>query len=342
MPQTPQMPSRNNDTLTRKWRRQATRLRRLLRSSRSKDIFIFLLFLCVSYVFWIIMTLNDDTQRDLAVKLEITGVPADITFISEVPQSLQVSVRDKGSVLANYLISGSPTLKLPYKDFTYDEVKDRVVMGEIALDGKVRGLFGTTTQVVTVRPDSLSFIITDRKPSIARVVPEIEATPSTQCVISGPITVTPDSVKVYSARHLPLKTHKVHTVKVNRSGLKDTLQLEVRLQPESGIRMVPDRVTVTVPVEPLISKTREIPVTLLHAPDPSAIVLFPSRVNISYLLPMSLYNSENGVVSVTADYRQRSDSRIPLALESLPAYYRGAELSIDSVEYLIEQKVSHP
>lgn len=335
------MPNRNNNG-NRTWRRQVTRVRRLLRSSRGKDILIFLLFICVSYVFWIIMTLNDDTQRDLAVKFEIAGVPENITFISDVPPTLQVSVRDKGTVLANYVWGGTPSLKVAYKDFVYDEVKDRVVMGELALESKVRGLFGSTTQVVALRPDSLSLIITDKAPTLAKVIPEIEASPASQCVISGPITVSPDTVKVYSARHLPVKARQVRTVKLNRTGLRDTLQLQVRLQPESGIRMVPDRVTVTIPVEPLISKTREVPVTLHHAPDPSAIVLFPSTVKVSYLLPMSLYNSENGVVSVTADFRRRSHARIPLEVGALPGYYQGVELSTDSVEYLIEQKASLP
>jgi len=336
------MPNKSNSGTITTIRRQVVRLRRLLRSSRGKDILIFLLFICVSYVFWIIMTLNDDTQRDLAVKLEISDTPADITFISDVPSSIQVSVRDKGSVLANYLWGGTPTLKINYKDFVYDEVKDRVVMGELALDAKVRNLFGTTTQVVAVRPDSLSFIITTRAPSMAKVSAQVTATAAPQCIISGPITVSPDSVKIYSARHLPIKASQVKTVKINRSGLKDTLAIEVRLQPESGIKMIPDRVTVTIPVEPLISKIREIPVSLLHAPEHSSIVLFPSTVKLSYLLPMSLYNSENGVVSVTADYHKRSYNKIPLTLGALPGYYSGVELSVDSVEYLIEQKASIP
>lgn len=340
MQQTPLMPNKNNNGKKASWRRQLARLRLLLRSSRGKDFFIFLLFICVSYVFWIIMALNDDTQRDLKLNFEITGIPSDVTFITEVPNNIQVSVRDKGSVLVNYLWSGAPSLKIPYKDFAYDEVADRIVMGELALQSRVRSSFGPSTNIINIRPDSLSLIITNRKPSLARVIPQIEASPVAQCVLSGPITVSPDTVKVYSARHLPIKAREIKTMKVVRSGLRDTLKFEVRLQPESGIRTIPDRVTVTIPVEPLISKTRQVPVALLHAPNPSDIVMFPSIVSVSYLLPMSQYNSENGVISVTADYRRRSNSKIPLTLGALPDYYKGVELNTDSVEYLIEQKAN--
>ena len=172
--------------------------------------------------------------------------------------------------------------------------------------------------------------------------PTVEATAASQFVISGPITVTPDTVKVYSARHLRIRPQVVKTAKITRSELKDTLCLEVRLMPEPGTRMEPSKVLVTVPVEPLISKTREVPVQLVHAPGNDAVVLFPSRVRVSYLLPMSLYNSENNVVTVTADYSRHHDGKMPLAIGALPDYYRGVELSTDSVEYLIEPKAAQP
>lgn len=335
------MPSRNNNG-NKSLRRAAVRVRRLLRSSRGKDILIFLLFLGVSYVFWIIMTLNDDMQRDTRVRLEITDVPEGYAFVSEPPPFLQVGIRDKGTVLANYTIGGGRTLKINYSDLTFDESKDRVTLTEQQLNSRLRSLFDPTTQIVSIRPDSLSLIVTDRAPNAARVVADVEATAASQFVISGPITVTPDTVKVYSARHLRIRPHVVKTAKITRSELKDTLCLEVRLMPEPGTRMEPSKVLVTVPVEPLISKNREVSVQLVHAPGNDAVVLFPSRVRVSYLLPMSLYNSENNVVTVTADYSQHHDGKMPLAIGALPDYYRGVELSTDSVEYLIEPKAAQP
>ena len=67
---------------------------RLLRSSRGRDILIFLLFLAVSYGFWVILALNDDMQQDVSVRLEIANVPKGYTFITEPPRELSLSVRD--------------------------------------------------------------------------------------------------------------------------------------------------------------------------------------------------------------------------------------------------------
>lgn len=303
---------------------------------------IFLLFTCVSYVFWVIMSLNDDAQRDLEVHLEITDVPEGVIFISDVPKFLQVNVRDKGTVLAGFSWNGTPGLKLRYDEMTHYPLKDRVAFSEQELTARVRSLFPSTSQVTAIRPDSLSLIVTDRPGSRAIVVPDVQVVPSPQCVISGPITVSPDTVIVYSARHLAAIPRSVKTMTLNRSDLTDTLVAEVRLHPESGVRIVPDRVTVTVPVEPLIAKKRTVPVTLLHGASASthSVVMFPSQVTVSYLLPMSMYSSENSVITVNADFYDRSGSKIPLTLGAVPDYYQGVSLSVDSIEYLIEQKAA--
>lgn len=320
------------------------RVRELLHSSRGKDVIIFLLFTLVSYIFWVIMSLNDDAQRDLEVKLEITDVPNDVFFISAVPKSLTVNVRAKGTMIAGFYWNGTPSLKIRYDELTVYPLKDRVAFPEQELTARVRSLFSSTTQVVSVRPDSLSLIYTDRPGSKSIVIPDIQVNPSPQSVISGPIRVSPDSVTVFAARHLAKIPAEVKTMSISRSGLTDTLVCEVKLRPEPGVRVVPDRVTVTVPVEPLISKTRVVPVTLLNGASAESheVVLFPSQVSVSYLLPMSLYSNESSVISVNADFYKRSGTKIPLFIGSYPSYYQDVSLSVDSIEYLIEQKADFP
>lgn len=313
----------------------------MARSSRGKDVTIFCMFLLVSYVFWVIMSLNDDSQRDLKVKFVIVNKPADVTFISDVPQTLQVAVRDKGTVLTSFSWNGTPTLVLDYERLTAYPDRDRVAMSEQTLNAQVRGLFAATTQVVSIRPDSLSFIITNRPGRKSIVMPDLSITPSPQSVISGDIKIEPDTVTVFAAPHLAAYPRIVYTQSMVRTNVKDTLVMDLKLRAESGVKIVPDRVKVTVPVEPLISKKRTVPITLTNAgSDVSDVVIFPSNVTISYLLPMSLYATENPVVSITADYSKRSLNKLPLTISSQPEFYQGTVLNIDSVEYIIEHKTS--
>ena len=336
------MPTTSNSPLKKTLKQCADKIRALLQSSRGKDFLLFTLFICVSYIFWVIMTLNEDTQRDLNVPLEITDTPEGITFISDVPGTITVSVRDKGTSLINYVWGSVPTLKIRYNEFTHNTYTDRVVCSQQELNMRVRSIFGPTAQIQSLRPDSLSFVVTDQPGRPARVVPCIDVQASIQSVISGPITVKPDSVMIYSAKHLPISMQTISTVEISRTNLTDTLTMEVRIKPISGGRAVPDRVTVTIPVEPLISKQRTVPITLKGAPTDYSVLLFPSTVSVTYLVPMSMYNSEVGVFTVTADYNHRSTStaKVPLSLGSTPEFCHNPTLSTDSVDFLIEQQTT--
>ena len=152
-------------------------------------------------------------------------------FISDVPKALQVNVRDKGTVLAGFYWNGTPGVKLRYDELTTYPLKDRVALPEQELTARVRSLFPSTTQIVSVRPDSLSLIITDRPGATAIVLPDVQVAVSPQSVISGPITVSPDTVTVYCARHLAAMPRSVKTMTLSRSDITDTLVAEVRIHP---------------------------------------------------------------------------------------------------------------
>ena len=72
------------------------RVHDLITSTRGREILLFLVFLLISYIFWLLLTLNNEVQEDLEVPITLTNVPDSVTLISDVPPSLKVSVRDKG------------------------------------------------------------------------------------------------------------------------------------------------------------------------------------------------------------------------------------------------------
>lgn len=313
-------------------------MRALLGSSRGKDILLFLLFVCVSYVFWLIQALNEDAQKEVQVPLKIEGVPEGVIFISDVPQTLLVSVRDRGTSLFNYSWSGVPTLGIPFKEMNSEPGSSRVTIPGNEMASRVRSLFGQQAQVLSVRPDSLNLIYTKQPGRRVKVAPDVNINPSWQSVIAGPVTVEPDSVTVYSVARLSGNFDRVSTVELTLDDISETYTGKLRLKLPVGSRAVPDVVTVTAPVEPLIAKQRAVSVKVNGAPADASVVMFPSRVDVTFLVPMSRYNSEVGTITVYADFRRRSPStaKMPIYLGSAPEICRDVTLSVDSVEYLIE------
>lgn len=316
------------------------RLKAEIHSTTGKNALVFLVFLCVSAVFWLLLALNDEIQREFDIPIELTEVPDSVTLLSSPPQSINVSVKDKGSALIRYQWGGTPSIKLRFKDFSAAD--NRIFMGGNQISSVVRSYFGAGAQIMVSKPDTIAVVYTNRPGQNMPLKLNVEAQADPRFVINGPITVSSDSVKIYSVEELPATLRYVETYPSSHSGLTDTARIMVKVKAPRGTRAVPPAVSVTIPVEPLISKTRMVPVEVINLPADKSVVTFPSEVEISYLIPMSMYNDDDYTVKAYADYNKVSPSvsvaKIPVDMPLLPDSYRGAVLSTDSVEYVIEQK----
>ena len=74
------------------------------------------------------------------------------------------------------------------------------------------------------------------------------------------------------------------------------------------------------------------------------LLTFPSQIEISYLIPMSLYSVDDEALHAVADYSSlltpsgALSPKLAVKLPILPTFYHNVSLSVDSVEYIIEQK----
>lgn len=156
----------------------------------------------------------------------------------------------------------------------------------------------------------------------------------------GDITLSMDSVMVYSTTGIPSDFRSVATERIVKSGLTDTTSFEVKIKAVPGMRIIPDHITVTVPVEPLISKRRNISIEVINQPADIKTITFPSTVEATYLVPMSAFNTDYQIKAYL-DYQQidRKSSYARIKLSAIPGVYRNVTLSADSVEYVIEKRL---
>lgn len=136
---------------------------------------------------------------------------------------------------------------------------------------------------------------------------------------------------------IPHSLKVVSTEPIVKSDLKDTTRYEVKVKPIAGVRIIPDKVTVTVPVEPLIARKRMAVIEAQGVPEGKNLVTFPSKVEVSYLVPMSAYNDEYPLKAfVEYNDVKKPGNKIPVTLSMLPSIYHSVSFSPESVEYIIE------
>ncbi len=317
-------------------------------TQNGKNILVFMVFLCVSAIFWLVLTLNDEYQRDISIPIEITNVPDSVVLLSAPPRSINVSVRDKGNVLAKYQWGEIPAIKINYSDFI--SVDNKMVVSHEQLNNVLHSYFGSSANILTTKPDSISISYTTR-PGVKikiDISDNIEATAAPGYVITDEPYCIPDSVILYSIESV---TGKIKSVKIENlvfTGLTDSIAVNTPVSVPDGMRAVPDMVKVVIPVERLERKTRTVPVTVNNPPAGQEVTVTPSEVMVVYLVPASRRDNDNYPIYVTADYRQRNTdpdgAKMPLAISNLPDFYTAPqifrvdnnEIRIDSIEYVLQ------
>ncbi len=109
-------------------------------SARGRDVLIYLLFVVVSFAFWIVLTLGNSIQNHYKVKIQIVGLPENTTIISDYPETMDVSVKNSGYAFVKYMIGDAPTVSINFMD--YADGQGRLIVSKQALDELLRGVLG--------------------------------------------------------------------------------------------------------------------------------------------------------------------------------------------------------
>lgn len=311
-----------------------TAVKRACHSKQGRDLLLYLMSVAVAFVFWLFLSLDSETQRDFDIPVEIQNLPDTVTLISPLPPTLTVSVKGKDSQLLKFKWGGISSLKFKWEDNSEDH---NFTIPHTKLDNRLREYFGNGIQIVSFLPDSIKTAYSTRPAKKIKVNLNADVKTNLQYIISGQLTLDVDSVSVYSVGELTEKFDMVQTERLTRTDLRDTTKIEVKLRPQEGLRFIPDHVVVTVPVEPLISKRRQIPVEVVNVPFGLQVITFPSKVEMSYLVPMSQY-SDDIPMKAFVDYNDldHAGNKVGVSLNVIPKAYHSVSLEPDSVEYVIE------
>lgn len=310
-----------------------------LRTVKGRNALTFLVFLAISAVFWVLMALNDEVQHDYRLKLKLAGFPDNMTIISGANPTVSVSVKDKGSALMKFTWNTQPELTVNYDELS-KAGDHNLLMTQAQLNSAVRNIFGSSATIIAVRPDSLSLHYTTNPGVPVKVRIDADVRPAPSAVAFGRVTLSTDTVMLYSNSKERSRIKTLTTQPIILTGLTDTAHVSAALIVPPGMRAVPSQIKVTIPVEPLVTKTRKVEIAQRNVPAGKRLVTFPSMVEVDYLLPKSLYNSDASPVKAVVDFSayRPGEKKLPVTVLPLPNYYRFVSVRPSEVEFVIEEK----
>lgn len=313
----------------------------LCKKLSSKETFLFLFFVVIAALFWVLLSFNNNMTRDITINV-VVNKPKNVTLINDVPSTVTVTVKDRGLSFLKSFFQSAPTIELDLNKYI-NEKNSTMEIAPNQLINEVRRAINNEATIIKVIPESIVSRYTtlpgkkvpvNWEDNIENIIPD------KQFVINPDLIKTdPDSVVVYALDQATLlKVNEVDISTVEVANLTSTFTKEVTMKGINNVKIVPDKVKLTVPVEPLIRKDFNASISLRNQPHGVKVLVFPPSVDVTFLVPQSHYRDPVNL-TVIVDYNDidPKNNKVNIKLGEVSGNYTNVTLPIDSVNYLIER-----
>ncbi len=309
---------------------------------KGHDILLFFFFLCVSFGFWLLQTLNETFEAEIEMPLRLTDIPDDVVITTDSLPPLVVTVRDRGSALVKfYRNRKADSIDVDFGKYDDGSLGGRVMLRAADVQKMAQAyLDGGTAHIVSVKPDTLEYFFNRSEPVRLPVRCYGAILTSPQNYLQG-VKFTPDSVTVYAPMPMLDTMTCVYTKTVNISQLARDTSYLLPVRQARGMMCVPKEVDMKVLVGYYAEKTLEVPIRGLNFPGDKRLRTFPAKAKVTFRIESSRYQSvtsDNFVFAAT--YEELRDNPYPkyrLRLKSLPDGISNVRITPAEVDYLIEQ-----
>ncbi len=310
-----------------------------LLSEKSREFFIFLFFFLVAGGYWLLQTLNNDYETEFSVPVRLRGVPNQVVITSEPPSELRIRVKDRGTVLLNYML-GKSFYPVTFDFADYKEENNHVRISTVAIEKKVQAQLNASTRLLSLKPDTLEYYYSEGESKRVPVKLQGKVSAGRQYYLADTI-FRPDSVLVYAPGGVLDTIRSAYTQPVEVEDIVDTLKRQVSLQTMRGIKFVPASVEMMLPVDIYTEKTVEVPLHGINFPSDKVLRAFPSKVQVTFQVGMSRFrqiNAEDFHLFVTYEELLRlGTDKYTVKLANIPKGVTQVRFNPEQVDFLIEQ-----
>ena len=312
-------------------------VRNFLFSGLNKEFLIFLFFLALSGAFWLLMTLNETMEREFKIPMRLSGVPRNAVITGELPDTVRVTVRDKGFTLVTYDFR---PLVFRFSNYA-DEDEGKGVIPLTDVQKQVLSQMYGSSKLLQVKPGAFDFYFTYGTSKKVPVVFRGKITTSKSYYLAH-TEFYPSMVTVYANKQQLDKLQSVEIEPFNYRNLQDTIRQAVKIRKIRGVKIVPSTVRLSVYPDVLTEEAIEVPITAINMPPGMVLRTFPSKVTVRFTIGASLFRTiKPNLFKVVVDYEELAanpSDKCTLQLRSVPRSVSKASLEIDRVDYLLEQQ----
>jgi|GEM_PF-346304 len=318
------------------------KVRIFLRGISWKKILTFSFFIIIAAILWFMQIYNHTFETNISIPVRYTSVPDSIIFSDTLPSRINIRVRDLGYNMFRYRLKKDDTVFLDVSPVIDNNNNSSKVLQGALLEAYLRKLLPQTATIINYDPVRISFnynILQSRK---IPIIFDGQLNISPGYFLNGDIRLVPDSVTAYGSLSDLSKLNYVYTSTDTINRLESNRKIIYKLQEVNRIKLIPEQIVVYVPVEAYTQKKIEVPIEGFNLPQNLTVKFFPSKVNLSFFVGVSLADSINtNDFSVGVDYESIKDSKsasVPVRITKSPSYTRNLTIDPPNVEFIFEYK----
>ena len=300
----------------------------------------FFLFLILAFIFWLLIFFQRNVEGNYQIPLKYVNIPDEEVFVNQMPQYMDLRIRDQGSGLFNYYFFFSIYSLLI-------DVGDAQKNNDIRLQGNqltqlIRTKLSVNTQLIGYAPATITLETAKLQSKTVPVIFDGEMRTGGGHLVVDSISIIPNEVQIFGTGDQLRSISEVVTEYSVFENLKATSQLSAKLKKIEGVKFKPNKVEVYIPIHEFTERQFEIPISVSNQPNNTDIKFFPSKVNVTFAVTLDDYKKivpEDFEIKINYnDLKAKEGDQVELELTKSPPSIKNPHISPGIVEFLFELK----
>lgn len=312
-----------------------------LRNDRRLIIFVICLFIATAL--WFLNALSSNYTTTISYSVKYTNPPEDLFLSNDPPEHLNLEVEAHGFTLLRHKWSFSVSpivLNLSGIIETENPIQNTISVQTGNLMRRISEQVSSEISVINIEPEFLTFDFDSLHSKTIPVVADVNLKLRPQFFLSSSVSVNPDSVQLTGPTSIIQNIDSLMTKTQNFEELDAPVDIMTTLVYPPKTEVTPNEINLKIPVERFTEKEIKIPLTIKNQPEDINIKIFPSDVNVSFLVGLSDYENitaSDFVAYAVYDSVQNSET-LKVIVEEKPGYIQQLIVSPQNVEFLIESE----
>ncbi len=309
-------------------------------SKNNRKFRVFLLFLILSFLFWMLIKLSKNYISDVEFNLVYTDVPKNKLIQNKPNSKIILTINTIGFKLLKYNFKNND-LSYSLADLERKKGTEYYSITESKIN-YLQAQLSAESVLLKIQPDTLYFDLGIVKSKKIKVISNVNLEFKPGYNLIKKFTLDPEYITISGPTKLIDSMNEIHTDLLELKDLSLSFDKKLNLiNPVNAVSLSTDQVTIKGEIEKITEGSFNLPIKVINLSTNSVISTYPKEVKVVYQVALKDYNkiTENSFV-IQCDYQETINNNleylIPRIIEK-PEILFDVKIVPNKIEFLIKK-----